>query len=337
MKKILLSLAAAVMAVSVGAKELPKNVVVYEGDKGPGKGKHIVFIASDHEYRAEETCPMMARILAKHYGFKCSVIFGVNKDGFVEPGSSIIPGTFLLEDADLLFLFARFLNPTDELMKPIEDYIQRGGPIVGLRTSTHAFKNDNKGTYAKYDWKSKVEGYRGGFGRVILGEGWAGHYGPNHKSSTRLDIVEENKDHPILKGVEDMWYSAGAYQARPVKGSVVLAMSQPLATMDPASEPMKGKKPTAGMWVRTYTSEAGKEGRAFCVTQGTSEGIVNDGLRRALVNASLWAMGMEDKIVADSNIDLVGGFKPKKFNFNGQSKGLDPQSVAGWDAPIFAK
>ena len=29
--------------------------VVYEGDSGPGKGKHILFIASDHEYRGEET------------------------------------------------------------------------------------------------------------------------------------------------------------------------------------------------------------------------------------------------------------------------------------------
>ena len=44
--------------------------LVYEGTEGPGKGKHIVFIASDHEYRGEETCPAIARILAKHYGFK---------------------------------------------------------------------------------------------------------------------------------------------------------------------------------------------------------------------------------------------------------------------------
>ncbi|MEC7449288.1 MAG: hypothetical protein VYC80_10410, partial [Planctomycetota bacterium] len=46
--------------------------VVYEGDEGPGKGKHILFIASDHEYRGEETCPAIARILAKRYGFKCT-------------------------------------------------------------------------------------------------------------------------------------------------------------------------------------------------------------------------------------------------------------------------
>ena len=49
--------------------------VVYEGDSGPGKGKHILFIASDHEYRGEETCPAIARIMAKRYGFKCTVLF----------------------------------------------------------------------------------------------------------------------------------------------------------------------------------------------------------------------------------------------------------------------
>ncbi|XOV73327.1 MAG: hypothetical protein ACFHW5_09150 [Verrucomicrobiota bacterium] len=47
--------------------------VVYEGDSGPGKGKHILFIASDHEYRGEESCPAIARILAKRYGFKNGV------------------------------------------------------------------------------------------------------------------------------------------------------------------------------------------------------------------------------------------------------------------------
>ena len=29
------------------------NGVVWEGDKGPGLGKHIVFISGDHEYRGE--------------------------------------------------------------------------------------------------------------------------------------------------------------------------------------------------------------------------------------------------------------------------------------------
>ena len=38
--------------------------VVYEGADGPGKGKHIVFVSGDEEYRSEEALPMLAKILA---------------------------------------------------------------------------------------------------------------------------------------------------------------------------------------------------------------------------------------------------------------------------------
>ena len=37
------------------------NRVVWEGEQGPGKGKHIVFVAGDHEYRGEESLPALAR------------------------------------------------------------------------------------------------------------------------------------------------------------------------------------------------------------------------------------------------------------------------------------
>ena len=41
------------------------NPVKYQATELLAKGKHLVFIASDHEYRGEETLPAMARILAK--------------------------------------------------------------------------------------------------------------------------------------------------------------------------------------------------------------------------------------------------------------------------------
>ena len=77
------------------------NPLVYEGDAGPGKGKHLVFIASDHEYRSEETLPALARILAKHHGFKCTVVFGVNEDGVIVPGFSNVPGIEVLRSDTL--------------------------------------------------------------------------------------------------------------------------------------------------------------------------------------------------------------------------------------------
>ena len=52
--------------------------LVFQGTDGPGKGKHLVFIAGDHEYRSEESLPALARILAKHHGFKCTVLFDID-------------------------------------------------------------------------------------------------------------------------------------------------------------------------------------------------------------------------------------------------------------------
>src|SRR5262245_62877395 len=79
--------------------------VVYEGGDGPGKGKHIVFVSGDEEYRSEEALPQMAKILAKHHGFKCTVLFGIDKDGTINPNASNIPGLEALKNADLMFMF----------------------------------------------------------------------------------------------------------------------------------------------------------------------------------------------------------------------------------------
>ncbi|MFC4995806.1 hypothetical protein [Rubritalea tangerina] len=102
--------------------------IVYEGKEGPGKGKHIVFIASDHEYRAEETCPALARILAQHHGFKCTVLFGVDRDGVIEAGASNIPGLEVLKDADSMVIFARFLDLPDAQKQHIVEYLESGKP-----------------------------------------------------------------------------------------------------------------------------------------------------------------------------------------------------------------
>ncbi len=55
----------------------------YPGIEGPGKGKHIVLIAAEQEYRSEQSMPMLAKILSTHHGFDCTVLFGVNEHGEV--------------------------------------------------------------------------------------------------------------------------------------------------------------------------------------------------------------------------------------------------------------
>ncbi|MFT5473267.1 MAG: hypothetical protein ACI9OU_002811 [Candidatus Promineifilaceae bacterium] len=324
-----------VMAVLMSQSVLQaKEWIVYEGDKGPGKGKHIVFIASDHEYRGEETCPAIARILAKRYGFKCTVLFGQDENGHIKAGSSNVPGMEAIDSADMLFTFLRFLAPDDASMQHFEDYLDKGGPVLGLRTTTHAFKG-LKGDFEKYNYNYKGEDYAKGFGRQILGETWAGHYGQNHKCSTRLDIIPEQAKHPVLIGVENMHAKAGAYDAAPMPNSVILANNQVLKTMAQGAEDLPGKPPRPAVWVRTYKSKSGTEGRVFCSTQGASEDIVNDGVRRCIINGVFWCMGMESDIKPDMNIDFVGPYKPRTFSFGGEVKKASPEDIQSYDAPIW--
>ncbi len=53
--------------------------LVFDGFDGPGKGKHIVLITGDEEYRSEEALPQLAKILARHHGFKCTVLFAIDR------------------------------------------------------------------------------------------------------------------------------------------------------------------------------------------------------------------------------------------------------------------
>ena len=63
--------------------------LTYSGDKGPGVGNHIVLIAADQEYRSEYSMPMLARLLAKHHGIHCTVLFSLNQDNDIDPTQKI--------------------------------------------------------------------------------------------------------------------------------------------------------------------------------------------------------------------------------------------------------
>src|SRR4029453_261724 len=140
------------------------HLVVYQGTTGPGAGKHIVFLAGDHEYRSEESLPALARILARRYGFKCSVFFTTDpKTGFIEPGSSHISGLEALRTADLMVVFLRFHDFPDAQMQHSVHSLDRGGPVLGFRTATHAFQIQRPDAkFVKYTWKGS-DPYAGGF------------------------------------------------------------------------------------------------------------------------------------------------------------------------------
>jgi hypothetical protein len=92
--------------------------LVFEGSDGPGHGKHIVFLADDHEYRSEESLPGLARLLAKHQGFKCTVLFGIdpNSGEIVGGDKSNMPGIEALDTAELAVVFC--VQPSQKKLKP---------------------------------------------------------------------------------------------------------------------------------------------------------------------------------------------------------------------------
>jgi len=130
--------------------------IIFQGTSGPGKGKHIVLVSGDDEYRSEEALPQLAKILATHHGFTCTVLFAIDPaSGTIAPDRhDNIPGLEALDTADLLILFTRFRDLPDAQMKHIVDYVESGRPIVALRTATHAFEIKTSPKYRPWTWNS---------------------------------------------------------------------------------------------------------------------------------------------------------------------------------------
>lgn len=311
--------------------------VVYEGTEGPGKGKHIVLIAGDDEYRSEEALPQLGQILAKHHGFKCTVLFPIGKDGTIMPnaGESDIPGTDVLATADLVIFGLRFRNLPDEQMKPIAEYIESGKPMIGLRTSTHAFNIPGGKTYSKYSWGNNDKEYLKGFGKQVLGETWVAHHGAHGSQATRGIFVKGEESNPILKGIRDgeIFGPSDVYTVTlPLPGdSKPLVLGEVVAGMKPEDKALEGKKNDPMMpvaWTKSYETSSGKKARVFTTTMGAATDLTNEALRRLVVNASFWALAMEEKIPDKANVDIVGEYNPSKFSFGGFKKGVKPEDHA---------
>jgi type 1 glutamine amidotransferase len=307
--------------------------ITLKGKEGPGKGKSVVLIAGDHEYRSEEALPQLAKILATEHGFDCTVLFSQDADGTINPDNvANIPGLEALKSADLMVIGLRFRNLPDDQMQHIADYVDAGKPIIALRTSTHAFdiKGDKK-KYADWDWQNK-----GGFGKKILGETWVAHHGGHGSESTRGLIAPGAKEHPIVRGLKDgdVWGPTDVYTVNlPLPGdSQPVLLGAVLKGMKFDDPPVEGKKNDPMMpivWTKTYESASGKKGRVVTSTFGAATDFTAEGSRKMFVNAVYWAVGLEDKIPSTGcKADLVGEYNPTAFGFGKSVKGKKPADYA---------
>jgi len=328
---------AAIAGFSTSSLLADDQWIEFEGGEGPGQGKHVVLVSGDEEYRSEEALPQLGKILSRHHGFKCTVLFALDpKTGEIDPNqSSNIPGLEALQTADLMIVALRFRDLPDDQMKHIVDYVEAGKPVIGMRTATHAFNIKGNKTYSKYTWTNGDQSYEKGFGKQVLGETWVSHHGAHGSQSTRGLIAKGQEAHAILKGIKDgdIWGPSDVYGVTlPLPGdSQPLVLGQILKGMKFDDAPLEGPKNEPMMpvaWTKSYKSESGKVARVFTTTMGAATDLEAEGTRRLIVNAAYWAVGLEGKIADKSNVELVGEFKPTKFGFHGFVKGKKPADYA---------
>ncbi len=308
--------------------------VNYPGGEGSGAGRKVVLIAGDEEYRSEEAMPMLGKLLSVRHGFDCTVLFSINAEtGAIDPEEQTnIPGLEALADADLMVIATRFRELPDDQMKHVVDYVESGRPIVGLRTATHAFSYQRNPESPYAHWSFRSESWPGGFGQQVLGDTWINHHGRHGQESTRGVVAPAAAGHPILRGVDDVWGPTDVYGLRNLGDDAnVLLLGAVLAGMTPDDPPVEGPKndpmvPIA--WTRSYTGAGGKAARVFTTTMGSSTDFESEGLRRLLVNAVYWGLGMEDRIPERSDARVVGEYEPTDFGFGSHAVGVMPSAHA---------
>ncbi len=298
----------------------------FPGGDGPGAGKHIVLVSGDHEYRSEEAFPQLAKILSLHHGFKCTVLFAIDPEtGLINPDHvANIPRLETLDSADLVVLGLRFRNLPDDQMQMILDYVEAGRPLMGLRTSTHPFDIPADRNFARYTWNNSEGEFAGGFGKRVFGETWVAHHGNHGKESTRGIVADA--DHAITQGIKsgDVWGPTDVYRVElPLSGDGhAVVLGQILAGMSPNDETVTDDRNDPMMpiaWTRTYNG-----GRVFTTTMGSADDLPSEGVRRMLANAAYWCLGIESKIKPDSDVSIVGDYRPTPFGFNKFIVGLRP-------------
>ena len=237
----------------------------------------VVFVTGDHEYSGEETLPIIAAELEKNYGMKTIVL-----KAYPGPNSeNDIPGLEALKDADLAVFYLRWRQLPKEQLAHIDAYLKSKKPLMGFRTTTHAFN------YPKGNENEKWNA----FGEFALNSppGWGGvakhtHYG--HTSSTDVTVIPDQAKNPILTGVTTPFHARSwLYRVLPdypTKGSTLLLMGK---AVDPEHAAIEN--PVA--WTGTNSFGA----KIFMTTLGHPDDFKIESFQRLVINAIHWELGMK--------------------------------------------
>ncbi len=225
----------------------------------------LVFLIGEAEYKTSETLPRFARDeLIKTLGFRCTFVHADPKDG------NRFPGLEAIDSADLVILSVRRRSLKSADLDRIRKYLDSGGPLVGIRTASHAFHTRGEHPKGHAEWQD--------FDPDVLGGNYVGHHG--NKLVTTVARIPAAAGHPILAGVSVRPFEAGGslYRVNPLKKACVPLLSGTV----------KGHPVEPVAWTHSY-----RGGRIFYTSLGHPVDFQLPAFRRLLRNAVLWSLGRE--------------------------------------------
>ncbi|MFX1499811.1 MAG: ThuA domain-containing protein [Promethearchaeota archaeon] len=161
---------------------------------------------------------------------------------------------------DTTIFFTQFGKFTEEQEKNVLDFIGSGKGFIGLHGASASFKQ-----HPKY--------YEMIGGRFI-----------GHKKKTHIDIRIIDKDHPIVKNLDDFTFFDEPYRHDfSLKGDMkVLAVADYHDEQDPEPEPI--------IWVKTY-----RKGRiVFCALGHQAKSLKSEIFRMIIRNSVKWVLNEEE-------------------------------------------
>lgn len=210
----------------------------------------IHIISGAREYKSEPSLKEFSKFLEENYKVTTTASWG--HDGIKE-----LENLDALKNTELMLIFARRMKLGEEQMKIIRKHWKQGKPIVGIRTASHAFSNeDNKE-----------------FDREVLGNYYRGHHGGEEVKVTN---VAEREDHPVLKDVEP-FSSRKLYKCGELPETTAVLQ---IGDIGKAAYPVT--------MVNEYNG-----GRVFYTSLGVPQDFQDENFRRMLTNAIFWTTHRE--------------------------------------------
>lgn len=237
---------------------------------------HVVFVVGASQHNPQKTLAAFAKRL-EPYGFKTTVV-ALKEDQKQE--TTDLGGLEVLDQADLVVFYLRFLRLPPRQFLRISDYFQSGKPLIGLRTSTHAFAYDNKNPLS--EWNR-------GFGKRVLGSDYFFHL----SGETEVEHVLEHRDHEILNGVAGKFLDPGVLYKTNLPGDATTLLmgtgyskQKGIFKNEFGAYELTGKMSWPVAW--TWKNEWGS--RVFGTTLGHEKSFALDAYNRLLINAVHWCL-----------------------------------------------